>query len=324
MTGRVGRQLNRILLMVPYMARQEGASVNELCRRFKISKGRLMSDLDILFMCGLPDYSPGDLIDYWVEGDRVYVSMADYFSRPLTMTREEALTLVVAGSALIKSGVFKAKSPLGTALEKVESMLSGKEKEQLEGLSGRIDLEVDNYKGQWKNIIEGGLEKRKNLILNYYSFSRDAVTEREVEPLSLLWSRGHWYLHAWCHEAGDTRLFRLDRIESVSRTNHTVTAGDDEEPPVPELVGEYKPGRKTHHVRLRFFGREGRRLIEEWPLARITEEKDGSLKVELRTRNLAWLTNYLLRFGDRMRIEGPRELREMVEDRALGLLKEYS
>lgn len=316
--------MNRILLMIPFISSSEGASVRELCRRFNISRSELTCDLGTLWLCGLPDYGPGCLIDYYIEGDRVFISMADYFSRPLNMTREEALALIVAGRALIRARIFRKSGPLGSALDKVESVLSEVEKTEVEELARRVQIEMDSYSGRWREIIDEGLKKGRILRVEYYSFSTDEVKEREVEPLSLIWSQGHWYLLGWCRLADDTRLFRLDRMKSVKLTGHGVKVRRDIEVYVPELIGEYKPGRKAHSVRLRFSGREGRRLIEEWPNAKLTERKDGSLLVELRTRNLSWLSNYLLRFGDRVRIDSPKELKRMVEEKAEALLGVYS
>ncbi len=53
-------------------------------------------------MSGLPPYGPGDLIDVDVdEDDRIWISMADHFSRPLHLTRSEALALYLRGTELV-------------------------------------------------------------------------------------------------------------------------------------------------------------------------------------------------------------------------------
>jgi proteasome accessory factor C len=314
---KVSQRLNRILLMVPFIVAADGASVDELCLEFGITREELVCDLNTLQMCGVPEYTPADLMDYWIEGDRVFMMLADYFKRPLNLTREEAVSLF-----LVKAGVFEKDGPLGTALDKVGRLLSEREKADIEELTERIDVEMNSYSGRWKDILEEGLQKQQVLVIEYLSFSRDEMTEREVEPLSLVWSRGHWYLLAWCHRASDTRLFRLDRVKSVKLTGKPVAWEARESFNVPELVGEYKPGRKAHQVRLRFAGKEGRRLIEEWPTATFADE-GGSVVVELRTLNLEWLSNYLLRFGDRVEIHAPKELKKMVRAKANELLKEY-
>jgi proteasome accessory factor C len=323
MTTKRSERLNRILLMVPFIVGSEGVPLDELCGKFEVSREELMGDLQTLQLCGVPEYTPADLIDYWIEGDRVRVVFADFFKRPLTLTREEAVAIFVSGHALISSGVFPQEGALASALEKVGRLLSEDEKEEVRGVIERIRVEMSAYKDRWNEIIEEGIQNDKDLLIEYFSFSRDEMGSREVEPLSLLWSKGHWYLYAWCHEAEDTRLFRMDRIKSVSLTDRKASRGSRKAPAAPELIGEYKPDKKAHHVKLKFTGSEGRRLVEEWPTARVTEGGGGAVKIELRTRNLSWLANYLLKFGDRMTVESPGELRKMVEEKAEALLKEY-
>lgn len=323
MTRKVAKRLNRILLMVPYVLNERGASMSELCRKFSISRSELMSDLRLLWLCGLPGYDPGDLIDFRTEGDRVFISTASYFSRPLRLTREEALALFVSGRAVIRAGLIDERGPLASALSRIETVLSETEKDEVGEVARRINVEMGFYRGRWESIINEGLKERKNLVIEYYSFSRGEVSKREVEPLSLIWSRGHWYLQAWCHEAEDLRLFRLDRIMGLSLTETPVTVDIADELHVPELVGEYRPGKKAHHVKLRFPGREGRMLVEEWPAAKVEEAPDGSLTLELRTGNLSWLSSYLLRYGDRLTVESPRELRRLMREKASVMLEMY-
>ena len=324
MSQRVSERLNRMLLMVPFLARKEGASVNELCRKFEIDQATLMQDLDTLQMCGVPDYSPADLMEWSLEDGRARMIFADYFKRPLNLTRQEALSLFVAGSALIRSGVFPESGALESALGKIELLLSEESKVKLEEVIERVEVEMRAYDGTMRGIIDLGLEKGMNLQLDYWSFSRDEMTHREVEPVSLVCSRGFWYLVAWCHVSEDFRLFRLDRIASVELTDHPVANRIRESFDIPRVVGEYKPGKKSHRVKLLFAGRQGRRIVEEWPAAEVTERGDGSVYVELRTRNLEWLATYLLRFGGNVSVEGPRELRKMVEQKANTLLEAYS
>ncbi len=324
MGSRVSERLNRMLLMVPFLARREGADVGELCLEFEIDEATLMQDLDTLQMCGVPDYSPADLMEWSLEGGRIRMMFADYFKRPLNLTRQEALSLFVSGSALVRSGVFTPGGALESALGKIEKALSEESREKLDDIIARIEVEMRAYEGNMRDIIDRGLEQGMNLEIDYWSFSRDEMTHREVEPVSLICSRGFWYLMAWCHSSEDFRLFRLDRIASVKLTDHPVSRRARGSFDVPRVVGEYRPGRKAHQVKLRFSDRRGRRITEEWPAARIVERPDGSVLVELRTRNLEWLANYLVRFGEGVKVEGPKELATMVKRNARRILEEYS
>ena len=60
---------------MPYLpAGPDGVRLAEAARDFGVTEAQLRSDLDLLWMCGLPGYGPGDLIDLAFEGDRVRVT----------------------------------------------------------------------------------------------------------------------------------------------------------------------------------------------------------------------------------------------------------
>ena len=59
----------------------------------------MLKDLSLLWMCGLPGYTPGDLIDVDVEAaaetGEIIISNADAQAAPLRLTADEAASLVV-------------------------------------------------------------------------------------------------------------------------------------------------------------------------------------------------------------------------------------
>ena len=99
MTG-AGDHLPRLLALVPYLLAHPGARLADVAREFGVSEQRLRADLDLLWVCGLPGHGPGDLIDVSYEGERVTLSNAETIARPLRLTADEALALIVALRAL--------------------------------------------------------------------------------------------------------------------------------------------------------------------------------------------------------------------------------
>ncbi|MDD5748821.1 MAG: WYL domain-containing protein [Actinomycetota bacterium] len=323
MKEKVSKRLNRILLLVPYLSSPDGAPTGALCKKFGITREELMEDMHILFICGVPEYTPYDLIGFDVENDRIRVYQADYFSRPLRMTREEAMVLLVSGRALIRAGIFEENSSLATALDKVESTLTALERKETKDMAERIQVELELYSGKWSKVIEKGINNGRNLVIDYYSYSSGEMSEREIEPVSLVFSRGHWYLLAWCHKAGDMRYFRMDRIGSVKISRNRSTKRQELESQFPQTVGEYRAGRKSHRVKLIFERNAGRRMVEECPTAIWAEKDSSTIEVELQTRNLFWLSNYIIKFGNEIGIESPPELKELVRERSKQILEIY-
>src|SRR5260370_28665132 len=97
-------RFRRLLTMVPYIVKHPGVSVRDIRSRFRITPSQLVADLNLLFVCGLPGYGPGDLIEAFVDGSRVWIRLADYFARPLRLTAAEGLLLYSGARALASSG----------------------------------------------------------------------------------------------------------------------------------------------------------------------------------------------------------------------------
>ena len=91
-----------MLVIVPYLVQHPGSELAEVAGLFDVPVDQLRRDLDLLFMSGLPPYGPGDLIEVDVdEDDRIWISMAAHFARPLRLTRSEALALYLRGTELL-------------------------------------------------------------------------------------------------------------------------------------------------------------------------------------------------------------------------------
>jgi predicted DNA-binding transcriptional regulator YafY len=89
----------RLLAVIPWIAAQDGPTLDEVCARFGIPRRKLEDDLAVLTLVGIPPYTPDTLIEVTIEGDRVWLRFADVFARPLHLTPEQGLALVAAGTA---------------------------------------------------------------------------------------------------------------------------------------------------------------------------------------------------------------------------------
>ena len=111
-SGRGGRmtsdrtvtRLSRILALIPYVLAKDGAKVSEILERFDYTEAELTRDLNTVFFCGLPGYTPGDLMEAYIDDDEVIIDAADYFARAPRLTSMEALGLIAAGMAILGSG----------------------------------------------------------------------------------------------------------------------------------------------------------------------------------------------------------------------------
>src|ERR1700749_957040 len=96
----VSTRLVRLLNMVPYFQANPKVTRAKAAADLGVSVKQLEEDLNQLWMCGLPGYSPGDLIDFEFSGDTIEVTFSAGIDRPLKLTSPEATGLLVALRAL--------------------------------------------------------------------------------------------------------------------------------------------------------------------------------------------------------------------------------
>src|SRR6266511_2007258 len=170
-SSRASERLGRLLVVVPYVLRHPGVRIDELTKLFDIGEAELLEDLNLLFMSGLPPYGPGDLIDVQVEEGRVWIDMADYFSRPVRLSRSEALALYLKGKALLGTPGLPEAGALESALGKLEAALGP---ETLGRLAGLVEAAEGGPPAETLEALRRSAAEHRRLEIEYYSASRDS------------------------------------------------------------------------------------------------------------------------------------------------------
>src|SRR3989442_3028524 len=211
-SGKASARLQRLLVIVPYAIRHPGTTLDELVRVFDLQRSALIEDLNLLFVTGLPPYGPGDLIDVEIDEEgRVWIAMADYFARPVRLTRSEALALYLRGKALVAAPGLEEAPALATALEKIEGALGP---EALGELSGRVEVGPGGRVADSLAAIRRAVEDRERVEIEYYSAGRGELTARAIDPEQLFSATGNWYVVAGDNLSDEERLFRGHGIRS--------------------------------------------------------------------------------------------------------------
>lgn len=303
-------RFRRLLLLVPYVLRNNGATVDEVSERFGITRSELVADLNLLFMCGLPGYGPGDLIEAYIEGDQVWIRMADYFARPMRLTPAEGLMLYAGGQAL--AAVSGPDPALERAMEQLSKALTPGALERVSvGLEAPEELA----------IVKQALESRRRLHLVYQSQSKDEVTERDVDPWALLLSEGRWYLRGHCYLVDDERIFRIDRMRSVLQLEDAARVPDDFD--LSQYDSVYFESENALTVTLEIAPRANW-VCDYYPLMSQESLDDGWIRIRLKAGGVAWLERLLLRLGPEARIIEPDSLKEKLKATAASMARRYA
>src|SRR5262249_52104350 len=161
------------LNLVPYLLARPGIPVAEAAADLGVSERQLRDDLELLWVCGLPGYGPGDLIDMAFDGDRVTVTYDAGIDRPLRLTHEEALALVVALRMLAQVPGGHSREAVERALAKIESAAG----DAAAGLPVAVRL-PGSATAERVAQLQAAVQARHALRLTYYTATRDELTER--------------------------------------------------------------------------------------------------------------------------------------------------
>ncbi len=308
----VADRLPRLLALVPYLLARPGVRIDEAASDFDVTPKQLRRDLELLWMCGLPGYGPGDLIDLSFEGDTVTVTFDAGMRRPLRPSAAEATALVVALRALADTPGVVDAGPVRSALAKIESAAGRAADEQavVVGLATREEAAL--------TIVREALDRRRALHMRYYTASRDAVSERTVDPMRLLLVEGHSYLEAWCRSAEAVRLFRLDRIEHVDATGEAA-APPPHARPTDVSAGLFR-AEPDQRLAVLLLAPDARWVAEYYPVENVEDADGGAATVRMRYADQDWMVRLVLGLGSDVAVREPPELAAAVRERARAAL----
>jgi proteasome accessory factor C len=307
-------RLPRLLALVPYLQAHPGVTMEEAASDFGVTSRQIDRDLRLLWMCGLPGHGPGDLIDLSFDGDTVSVIFDAGMSRPLRLTAEEALALVVALRTLAETPGLADTDAVQRALAKVEEA-AGSEVDDT-----TVAIELDDTT-RLVPVLQRAVDEGRALMLRYYTATRDETTERIVDPMRVFEMDGHQYLEAWCRLAEGMRVFRVDRVEHVEQLD------EPSRPPENAQLrnldeGIFQPASEHLLALLRlappYF------WVADYYSTEEVVETDGLLEVSLRVADPAWVRALVLGSFGQVEVLSPDWLAEAIRAEAAAALAAYT
>lgn len=161
-------------------------------------------------------------------------------------------------------------------------------------------------------------EEGRTVQIRYVPASRNVTTRREVDPYRLWYAGGALYLIAYCHRRRDVRMFAVDRIRSLTVTDHPcqMPLGFDIEAYVQDAL--VAMGGTQIEAELIFDKTTAAGVKDRiWhPSQRVEPLRDGRLRMTLTVADTRELAGWVLSFGRGVRVVRPDSLREKVRGEA--------
>lgn len=217
-------RFRRLTTLLPRFAERDTQRLDELAAECGVPVAQLSADLQ-----ALADRfdDPGGFVEgvaVMIEGDRVSVR-TDHFRRPMRLTVAELCALELGLALLEREQDGGDPLPTTELRERLATLITRLPQDRAyDGLRDGALAHPDQARAVPR--LRDALRRHRVVELQYQKSHDEAAQPRTVRPYALRFSRGAWYLSGWCERSDGLRLFRCDRIVSVTITDreHEVPA----------------------------------------------------------------------------------------------------
>ena len=292
----------RSMDLIPYVLENPGVSIAELSSRFSVTQAQIESDLQLVFMCGLPGYTPYELIDVAFEDGVVSIIDPQVLDKPRKFSSNEIVVIALGLKILIDINQTNT-----TALTKLKQL---SDKIAKLGSNKSILMTGDVSAFPFFEIISKAISEQRVLALQYHSLIKDQITQRLVLPEKLYFLNGRLYLSALDIDIDSDRVFKVDLIKECK-------------------IGERVAGKKvlessTETIVILDVQKSNRNFIERNSSIITAMQENGDLiRVHLQVSNLEWIKLTVLSNAPGITVVSPEPLANAVKQSARDLLALY-
>ena len=248
----------------------------------------------------------------------------------LGFSATELMALLLSRNLLKPLEGTEIQVSLNSALGKAAAALPPQGHEYVRAMEQMFSVGLGPHKkyGEHKktiDLISQAIDKSRTAQMRYYSASRNSTARREVDPYHIWFVAGGLYLIAYCHLRRDVRLFAVERIRSITLTDHPyqMPLGFNMEEYVQDALSVMR-GRRIE-VELLFSKTATAWLKDKsWhPSQETSLLKDGRMKLTLKVADNDELIGWILSFGSQVKVVRPESLMQKIKEEAKNVLGSY-
>ena len=309
----------RLLDLVPYLHANQGISIKELSVEFGVTQTQIQSDLTTLWMCGLPGYTPLELIDLEFESGYVTIRNASTLAKPRKISFDEGLALLL-GLQLLTERIPSDRLDLREDIDVLSERLShnlGVPKTLR--ISSEIDPEISQQ-------LIYALKSSSDVEISYHSLYSDKVSTRRISPQIMYEEDERSYVQAHCHLSNSLRIFRIDRILSCIALDKIDLGGHAlDKTNLIERTSSQKNENNQIPYEIRVISAT-RDIAERFGIQSVLKEQGNQVGqlVQLQSFSEEWVERAVLATGADIELTRPAEIRREVYNRAKSLFNRYT
>ncbi|MBI4607961.1 MAG: WYL domain-containing transcriptional regulator [Candidatus Rokubacteria bacterium] len=320
-------QAIRQLSLLRQLETTRGATLQDLANTLPDDSRKhlrtIRRDLEALEAVGFP------LVTERVDGQTRWKLIEGYRHIPaLTFSPTELMALTFSRHLLKPLEGTQIQASLDSALNKAAAALPPPGLAYVRQLQDLFSVGLGPHKTyrHHRHTIDQltrAISQARTVQMRYYSASRNTTTRREVDPYRLWYAGGALYLIAYDHRRREVRLFAVDRIRSLTLTDHPyqMPLGFDVDAYVQDALVIMRG--KPIAIEL-LFAKPTAAWVKDrlWhPSQHFTQLKDGRLRMTLQVADTRELVGWILSFGSGVRVMRPDALRTQVREEARKIVR---
>jgi len=303
MVETAGKRALRTMDLIPFIVENPGCSIRSLAEKFSVSEDQIEKDLQLIFLCGLPGYTPYELIDIVFDNGIVTVIEPQVLDRPRKFSKSEMVVIVLG--LRILSELYPADS---TQILKLEKLIAK--------ISALVPIYVSKQTGKNLNSnllkdLNRAINQSLSLDIEYSSVSKDEISKRNILPLELYLLNGAMYLRAVDIAQSSERVFRADSIRIISIGSVVSVQNDSNKEKVSEVSLMVDRSKKL-------FMERNSSIIKS------VEDSKKGFKVNVMVSNIEWLKRCILSNSPGITVVAPPDLAAQIKKEARAILAMYS
>ncbi len=291
----------RAMDIIPFVLENPGIKISDLAAKFYVSEKQVIKDLELIFMCGLPGYTPYELIDLTFDDGAVTIIDPQLFDKPRKFSETEAV-IITLGLQVLRSSVSSVQQ-----IATIDSLIIKLVNKFKVVSNTKVETPI---KPVHYDKISKAINDKESISIEYISSSSDKVSKRNIKPHRITLRNGFYYLFAEDQKLLADRVYRVDQIISVD----SVQEGGSDQSYVEKENQENE-----------FLLKISDQLTTEKYREIFTEvSKSGNhYLVKGRSSNAQWLQRWILSKSSVVDVIEPKTLQDTIKVRAQSALDLY-
>ena len=283
-------QVSRLFGIVHLLIEKKCVAAKDLAARFEVSIRTIYRDVEALSAAGIPVYA--------TQGRGGGICILDrYVLNKAVLSEEEQTQILTALSSVCATHQQSAQN----VLSKLSSLFQKKDTNW---------IEFDFFGWEQNDCEKIKFEQLKEAVLSHnavkftYHSSKGERSQRDAEPLKLVFKGHSWYLYAYCCQRQDYRFFKLTRISDLLLTDEIFSRT------APPIAFMRKNDAQMVNLVIKFAPEMAFRVYDEFKEIEICD--DGSLIARQQVSIDEWLVGYILSYGAQAEVIEPEFIRNMI------------